>query len=132
MNTDTEPYILTVFIEDTDITGFVYYANYLKYLERARAMLLYHKGVSHAQLIEKEKLMFVVKSCEVDYKKPARFEDELKIYTSIEEVCGASLKLKQLVVRGTELLVQASISLVCVTLEGKPTRLPSFVTIAFR
>ena len=95
-------------------------------------MLLYHKGVSHAQLIEKEKLMFVVKSCEVDYKKPARFEDELKIYTSIEEVCGASLKLKQLVVRGTELLVQASISLVCVTLEGKPTRLPSFVTIAFR
>lgn len=128
MNTENEPYILNVFIEDTDASGFVYHANYLKYLERARAMLLYHKGVSHAQLMQKEKLMFMVKSCEIDYQKPAYFEDELKIYTYIEEIAGARVKIKQSIVRGADLLVKASIILACVTIQGRPIRVPSFVS----
>ncbi len=126
------PYKLNVFIEDTDATGFVYHANYLKYLERARAMLLYHKGISHAQLIQQKNLMFIVKSCEIEYKRPAYFEDELNVYTDIEEVVGARVKLKQSIVRGAELLVKANITLACVTVEGRPIRLPPFVVTVLK
>lgn len=127
MNTENEPYTLNVFIEDTDASGFVYHANYLKYLERARAMLLYHKGISHAQLIQEKKLMFIVKSCEIEYKKPAYFEDELNVHTDIEEIAGARVKLKQSIVRGAELLVKANITLACVTVQGRPIRIPPFI-----
>lgn len=119
-------------MEDTDASGFVYHANYLKYLERARAMLLYHKGISHAQLIQKEKLMFMVKSCEIDYQKPAHFEDELKIYTDIEEIVGARVKIKQSIVRGAALLVKANIILACVTTQGRPVRIPPFVATVLK
>jgi acyl-CoA thioester hydrolase len=132
MNTENMPYKLNVFIEDTDATGFVYHANYLKYLERARAMLLYHKGISHAQLIQQKNLMFIVKSCEIEYKRPAYFEDELNVYTDIEEVVGARVKLKQSIVRGAELLVKANITLACVTVEGRPIRLPPFVVTVLK
>lgn len=127
MNTENKPYTLNVFIEDTDASGFVYHANYLKYLERARAMLLYHRGISHAQLIQEKKLMFIVKSCEIEYKKPAYFENELNVHTDIEEIAGARVKLKQSIVRRAELLVKASITLACVTVEGRPVRIPPFV-----
>lgn len=130
MDTKEQPYRVKVFIEDTDIGGFVYHANYLKYLERARSMLLYHKGVTHAQLREQKKLMFVVKTCSIVYEKPAYLEDELAVFTSTESFSGARLKMKQSIVRGQEVLVKADIVLACVTIEGKPVRIPPFIVTA--
>jgi acyl-CoA thioester hydrolase len=130
MITRNEPYIVKVFIEDTDIGGLVYHANYLKYLERARSMLLYHKGITHAQLRENKKLMFVLKSCNIVYEKPAYLEDELFVYTEPELLSGARLKMKQSIVRGQDLLVKADMVLACVTLEGRPVRVPPFIASA--
>lgn len=127
MITNNNFYIVKIFIEDTDASGFVYHANYLKYLERARTILIQHEGISHAQLMQKEKLMFVVKFCNINYKKPSRLEDELKIYTTLQEIVGAQIKVSQSIFRGDELLVEANTSLVCITLAGRPTRVPCFI-----
>jgi acyl-CoA thioester hydrolase len=124
MNTYKNPYLVKVFIEDTDASKFVYHANYLKFLERARTSLIQSEGISHVQLMHKEKIMFVVRFCKIDYKKPSLLEDELRIYTSLQEIVGAQIKVNQYIFREDELLVQANTGLVCITLEGRPTRVP--------
>lgn len=131
MLTDNEPYKVRIFLEDTDAGGFVYHANYLKYIERARTMLFYKNGIDHGKLILHEQLMVVVRSCSLDYMAPACLGDELIINTSIEEITGARLKLKQSIVRGLQVLVKADIVLACVHLKtNKPARIPTFITAA--
>lgn len=127
MNANNNPYIVKVFLEDTDSSGFVYHANYLKYLERARTTLIQHEGISHVELLQKGKLMFVVRFCNIDYKNPSRLEDELRIYTTLQEIVGAQIKVNQSIFRGEELLVKANTGLVCITLEGRPTRVPCHI-----
>ena len=127
------PYLLTVFLEDTDATGFVYHSNYLKYCERARTELLYHKGVSHAKLIESHRAMFVVYSIVCHFLAPARLEDQLLIYTDIESIQGARIKLKQSIVKDGQLLVKADIALAYVDQNSqppKPIRVPKFIISA--
>ena len=82
---------IKVYYEDTDASGRVYHSNYLKYFERARSDFLYNLGFNHKNLLEKYKLYFVVKSCHIDFKQPAYFEDELlvetKFYTKFQNPC---------------------------------------------
>lgn len=132
-NKQATPYTLKVYLEDTDASGFVYHANYLKYFERARTETLYHKGICHAQLLAQQKTMFVVYSIEVNFIRPAVLADVLEIYTEITEIRGARVFLKQSIVKQGQLLVQASIALAYIhldTAQKKPLRIPDFITSA--
>ena len=113
-----------VYYEDTDALGLVYYANYLKFMERARTEWLRELGFEQDGLIS-QGFGFVVVSVSVDYKKPACFNDELRVETRLAKHSKASLVFEQEIIRGAELLVKASIKVCCINLEGhKPCGIP--------
>lgn len=114
-----------VYYEDTDLAGLVYYANYLRFIERARSELLRSLGVDQAALKHSDNTVFVVRHVTLDYHKPARYDDLLTIRTTLTALTGARLNLSQKVLRDQELLVDASVTLACLTGEGRPTRLPA-------
>lgn len=113
-----------VYYEDTDMAGIVYHANYLKYIERARSDWVRGLGIDQRALREAG-LVFVVRRIESDYLAPARFDDELQVRTAIRSITGARLGLHQEVTRAGKALFQAEVTLVCVTLDGHPARLPA-------
>ena len=115
---------LRVYWEDTDGTGVVYYANYLKYVERARTDLLRLAGIEQKSLLDDDSVMFVVRRCEVDYLASAHLDDELEIRTRFTEVRGASLQAEQIVQRDGIDLVRANVKVACLDSSGKPKRLP--------
>lgn len=116
---------LRVYIEDTDIGGIVYYANYLKFAERARTEMLRDVGLSHAKMIEMDGLLLAVRKCEAEYIKPATLDDDLSIETNIVELNGVRLKIAQRIMRDTEHLTQVNTEIVCVNKEGRPVRFPA-------
>ena len=118
-------YAVRVYYEDTDAGGVVYHATYLRFAERARTEALRDAGISHAELLERFTLMFVVRRIEVDYLRPARIDDSLTVLTEPIEVGGASLTVRQ-DVRGPEgSCAVLTVRLACVKPgEGKPGRLP--------
>lgn len=120
-------YPLRVYYEDTDAAGIVYYANYLKYAERARTELLRDLGTENARLMETEGLAFAVRRCEVDFFKPARLDDLLSVETRLIDVGGASLVADQRVKRDNAELVRMELKLACMSLDGRPARLPAAV-----
>lgn len=123
---------IRVYWEDTDAGGVVYYANYLKFLERARTEWLSHLGLEQDRLAEEAGVLFVVRRVEADYLKPARFNDRLLVHCELTELRGASLTMAQRVVRGEEPLLTARVKVVCVERAGfRPARIPPFVTRAF-
>lgn len=112
-----------VYFEDTDSGGVVYYANYLKFFERARTEWLRSLDVGQQTLIETSQVMFVVAGVEVDYLVPARLDDDLKITVVIERLGRASLEFVQQVWRGADLLVTGRVKVACVdskTLRPQP------------
>lgn len=114
-----------VYYEDTDFTGVVYYANYLKYLERGRTDALRCAGVSHAEILKLDPpLGFAVRKINLDYLKPARIDDALTIETRFLAAKGARLVIAQRVVCAAEVLVTADVEAACIDLEGRPRRLP--------
>ena len=115
---------LKIFYEDTDLAGIVYYANYLKFIERARSEMLSNLNISQKELFEDGKF-FVVTDLKAKYLSPAFFCDNLEVVTELQEVKGASLLLSQKVFRSTELLFKASINLALLKKNGKVTRLPA-------
>ena len=115
---------LKIFYEDTDLAGIVYYANYLKFIERARSEMLSNLNISQKELFEDGKF-FVVTDLKAKYLLPACFCDNLEVVTELQEVKGASLLLSQKVFRSTELLFKASINLALLKKNGKATRLPA-------
>ena len=115
---------LKIFYEDTDLAGIVYYANYLKFIERARSEMLSNLNISQKELFEEGKF-FVVTDLKAKYLLPAFFCDNLEVVTELQEVKGASLLLSQKVFRSTELLFKASINLALLKKNGKVTRLPA-------
>jgi acyl-CoA thioester hydrolase len=115
---------LKIFYEDTDLAGIVYYANYLKFIERARSEMLSNLNISQKELFEDGKF-FVVTDLKAKYLLPAFFCDNLEVVTELQEVKGASLLLSQKVFRSTELLFKASINLALLKKNGKVTRLPA-------
>lgn len=120
---------LRVYIEDTDAGGMVYYANYLKFAERARTEMLRAAGISHAEMIGADGLMLVVRRCAVDFLKSARLDDDLTIETRVLAIGGASVELEQRVSRpsgggAAELLATLKVLIACITGAGRATRLP--------
>jgi acyl-CoA thioester hydrolase len=114
---------LRVYYEDTDLAGIVYYANYLKFIERARTEWVRALGVDQSRLKAEDGVVFAVRRVEADYLAPARFDDELLVQTSVQAVGGARLVLKQDVIRADEVLFSALVTVVALTATDTPTRL---------
>ncbi len=118
-------YKLKIYYEDTDAGSVVYYANYLKFFERARTEAIAEIGLSNKILLDEDGIFIIVKSCKVEYKKPAKLEDELEIKSSIISISSTSFKMNQKAFRGQELLTDCEIHLVIVDKNGKPTKIPN-------
>ena len=114
-----------VYYEDTDAAGIVYYVNYLKFAERARTEMLRLMGREQQRMMETDGVAFAVKSARIEYFRPARLDDTLEVRTGLVEVGGASLKLRQRIFRGAELLVDMLIRLAVMDRAGRPVRLPA-------
>ena len=117
-------YDLKVFYEDTDAGGVVYYANYLKFLERARSEAIYSLGFSNTQLKENFGIVIIVKSCNINYIKSAVFEDKLSVFSSLKKLSNTSFIIHQEIKRDEELLSTSEVCLVCINREKKPTKIP--------
>jgi acyl-CoA thioester hydrolase len=113
-----------VYYEDTDLAGIVYYANYLKFIERARSEWVRGLGIDQAELKARNGLVFAVRRVVADYLQPAVYDDLLQIRTSVLDASGARLRLAQEVWRGDIRLFTAEVTLVCLTQSGRPARLP--------
>jgi acyl-CoA thioester hydrolase len=116
---------IRVYYEDTDLAGIVYYANYLKFIERARTEWVRGLGVDQGRLRAEEGIVFAVRRVEADYLRPAKFDDELTVTTVLQGATGARMVLDQTVLRSGEVLFQANVTLVCLTATGQPARIPA-------
>ena len=115
---------LKVYYEDTDSGGVVYYANYLKFLERARTDAISSLDFSNNKLVEKFGIFIIVKSCNLNFLRPAKLEDNLDIISKVIEVKNVSIKMKQNIFVHDSMIVEAEILLASVNNEGKPSKLP--------
>ncbi|WP_085317752.1 tol-pal system-associated acyl-CoA thioesterase [Derxia lacustris] len=121
-----------VYYEDTDAGGIVYYANYLRFLERARTEILRAHDIHQARWIAEQGLAFVVRRVEADYLAPARLDDVLEIVTRPADISGASLDLAQEIRRDNDLLLSARIRLACLDIQrNRPVRLPPQIRAIF-
>jgi acyl-CoA thioester hydrolase len=114
-----------VYYEDTDAAGIVYYANYLKFIERARTEMMRLYGVEHERARQSGGTAFIVRRCAIDYIQPARLDDALVVETRLQELGGASIHLSQDVLRDGTLLVRATVVVACIGAQGRPVRLPA-------
>jgi acyl-CoA thioester hydrolase len=119
-----------VYYEDTDAAGIVYYANYLKFAERARSEWLRELGAEETRALRASGLVFVVRRCAIDYRQPARLDDLLEVETHVTGAAGATLDLLQIVRRGAADLVAMTVTLACVNSAGRPARLPAALRTA--
>ena len=117
-------FALRVYYEDTDAGGVVYYANYLRFAERARTEMIRALGIAHSELAGRAGAAFAVRHCEADYLRPARLDDWLTVHTRLVDVAGASLRASQVVRRDGEDLVRLDVRLAFMTQDGRPKRLP--------
>ena len=115
---------IKVYYEDTDAGGVVYYANYLKFIERARTEALVTLGFNNKKIKENFGSVIVVKSCNIEYKISAYLEDELSIRSFVKSITKTSFFMNQFISRGEDLIVEAKVHLVFVNDEGKPVRIP--------
>ena len=116
---------LKVYYEDTDAGGIVYYANYLKFLERARTEALVTLGFNNKKIKEDYGALILVKSCNIEYKISAHLEDELNIRSFVKSITRTSFFMNQFISRGDELIAEAKVHLVFVNKEGKPIKIPN-------
>ena len=116
---------LKIYYEDTDAGGVVFYANYLKYLERARTEAIYSLGYTNTKLKDKYDIIIIVKSCNINYIKSAKFEDRLVVYSEVKSISKASFVMKQVIKRKNIEISNAEIVLVAINEKGKPTKLPN-------
>jgi acyl-CoA thioester hydrolase len=113
-----------VYYEDTDLAGIVYYANYLKFIERGRSEWVASLGIDQMALRADPGIVFAVRRVEADYLRPARFGDDLTVTTRLQTIGGARIVLEQEVTRGAERLFAAIVTLVCITEAGVAHRVP--------
>lgn len=116
---------LRIYYEDTDLAGIVYYANYLRFIERARTEWVRACGIDQGRLRAEEGIVFAVRRVEADYLRPARFDDIIEVWTDLRAVSGARLVLAQDIRRGDERLFAGVVTLVALTAAGAATRLPA-------
>ena len=117
---------LRVYYEDTDLAGIVYYANYLKFIERARSEWLRELGVDQSAL-KRDGLVFVVRRLEADYLSPAHFDDLVQVRTGVNALGSARITLCQNIIRDDRVLFSAVVTLVCIDAAGRPVRLSGAV-----
>ncbi len=115
---------IRVYYEDTDLAGIVYYANYLRFIERARSEMVRAAGIDQVEM-KARGLVFAVRRVEADYLSPARYDDELRIETRLDRIKGASFDMPQEVYRDTTLLFRARVGVVVLNAEGRATRIPA-------
>ena len=123
---------IKVYYEDTDAGGIVYYANYLKYLERARTEALSTIGLSNLQIKDKYGALIIVKSCNIEYKKPSYLEDELSIRSFIKSVTKTSFIMNQIITKNENVVVEAKIHLVFINEKRKPIKVPEIIFNNFK
>jgi acyl-CoA thioester hydrolase len=123
---------LKVYYEDTDSGGVVYYANYLKFLERARTEALFSIGFSNKKVKEQFNSLIIVKSCNIEYKKPAYLEDELNVRSFVKSITRTSFFMNQIITKKDEIIVEAQIHLVFVNDQGKPVKIPDEIYSKFK
>ncbi len=117
---------IRIYYEDTDAGGIVYYANYLKYAERARTEFLRHLGINQEDMLKNKGMGFVVRDCHISYKSPAKLDDALNITCKITELKGVSLKMEQKLYHGDSILSEIEITLVFLSLPAmRPTKIPT-------
>ena len=124
-------YRLRVHWEDTDAAGIVYYANYLRFIERARSDMAREAGLDQAALLARVGLIFAVRRCEIDYLAPARLDDVLDVETKVEALGAATADLRQGVWRAGDEIVRAAVRLACISRDGRPRRMPREARAAF-
>ena len=123
---------LKVYYEDTDSGGVVYYANYLKFLERARTEALFSIGFSNTKIQEDFSSLIIVKSCKIEYKKSAYLEDQLKIRSFVKSITKTSFFMNQIITKDDEIIAEAEVHLVFVDKKGKPIKIPDEIYSKFK
>ncbi|MBD1144413.1 YbgC/FadM family acyl-CoA thioesterase [Pelagibacterales bacterium SAG-MED37] len=123
---------LKVYYEDTDSGGIVYYANYLKFLERARTEALFSIGFSNKKIQEKFDALIIVKSCNIEYKKSAFLEDELTIRSFVKSITKTSFFMNQIITKDEKIIVEAQVHLVFIDKNGKPIKIPEDIYLKFK
>jgi acyl-CoA thioester hydrolase len=117
-------FALRAYFEDTDVSGVVYHANYLKYMERARSDMLRALGIEQRKELESGEGVYAVTAVSIRYHSPARLDDDLLIISEVQQVRGASCLIQQRVMRGRELLTEASVTVAFLSPDGRPRRQP--------
>ena len=123
---------LKIYYEDTDSGGVVYYANYLKFLERARTEALFSIGFSNKKVKETFNSLIIVKSCNIEYRKSAFLEDELTVRSFVKSITKTSFFMNQIITKDKEVIVEAQVHLVFVNAEGKPVKIPDEIYSKFK
>ena len=123
---------LKIYYEDTDSGGVVYYANYLKFLERARTEALYSIGYSNKKIKDDFDALIIVKACNVEYKKSAHLEDELNIRSFVKSITKTSFFMNQIITRDNDTIVEAQVHLVFINTDGKPVKIPDEIYSKFK
>ena len=127
----THHFALRVYFEDTDVAGVVYYANYLKFMERARSDMLRCAGVDQRGAIESGEGVYVVAEANIKYRSPAKLDDNLLVLSEVREVRAASCVIQQRVMRGADVLAEAAIIAAFIAPDGRPKRQPRTWVDAF-
>ena len=123
---------LKVYYEDTDAGGVVYYANYLKYLERARTEALFSIGFSNKKIQEQYNSLIIVKSCNIEYKKSAHLENELTVRSFVKSITKTSFFMNQVITKEEDTIVEAQVHLVVINQDGKPVKMPEDIYSKFK
>ena len=121
-----------VYYEDSDAGGVVYYANYLKYLERARTEALSTIALSNTKIKNDYGALIIVKSCNIEYKKSAHLEDELTVRSFVKSITKTSFFMNQIITKGEEIIVEAQVHLVFINKDGKPIKIPEDIYSKFK
>ncbi len=121
-----------VYYEDTDSGGVVYYANYLKFTERARTNMIQELGFKLNQLKDDYDCLFIVKKVNCEYLQSTKLEDILEVHSKIIQVKNASFELEQNIFRDNKIIFQSNIIMVCVNTEGKPKKIPENIALLLR
>jgi acyl-CoA thioester hydrolase len=125
-------FALTVYFEDTDTAGIVYYANYLKYMERARSDMLRALGIDQRAALDADAGVYAVADVAIRYRRPARLGDDLLVVSTVEAVRAATATIHQKVMRNAELLTDARVTAAFLSPDGRPRRQPAEWVAAFR
>ena len=123
---------IKVYYEDTDSGGVVYYANYLKFLERARTEALFSIGFSNKKIQEQFNSLIIVKSCNIEYKKSAYLEDELTIRSFVKSITKTSFFMNQIISKADDVIVESQVHLVFINKDGKPVKIPNEIYSKFK